>query len=98
MTGPAAGTSRAVSGGMRGFASLGLVGLIAASGCILDTAPTPEPLPDPNGLPACASPKAETIFKAVRSYIPKGSVTDQNFVTSNNKADEPLYLDGPQIF
>src|SRR4051794_37956637 len=80
---------------MRGIV-LGLVGVLT-TGCILDEQ-TPAPLPDPNGLPSCASPQAETIFKAVRSYIPKGSVTDQNFVTSANHADEHLYLDGPQIF
>ncbi|HUS29775.1 MAG TPA: phosphatidylserine/phosphatidylglycerophosphate/cardiolipin synthase family protein [Kofleriaceae bacterium] len=57
-----------------------------------------EPLGDPHGLPSCASPQVDQIFKAVRSYIPKGSVTDQNFVTAANHADEHLYLDGPQIF
>jgi phosphatidylserine/phosphatidylglycerophosphate/cardiolipin synthase-like enzyme len=56
------------------------------------------PLSDPNGLPACASDKLGTIFHAVRSYIPKGSVTDENFVTWQSSADPKLLLDGPQIF
>jgi phosphatidylserine/phosphatidylglycerophosphate/cardiolipin synthase-like enzyme len=82
---------------MRGY--LGLVGLVSSllAGCVLE-APDSDPLPDSNGLPACASPQVEQIFRAVRSYIPKGSVTDQNFVSVANRADEHLYLDGPQIF
>jgi len=81
---------------MRVTSALAATLATVAFGCVSESGQ--DPLPDPNGLPACASPQIEQIFKAVRSYIPKGSVSDQHFVTVGNRADQHLYLDGPEIF
>jgi len=62
------------------------------------TGPEDVDYEDVNGLPSCASAQMTSIFKATRSYIPKGSVSDRNFVTVASTADPHLYLDGPQIF
>ena len=75
---------------MRAFAAFAIL-----AGCVSEE---PTTFVDVHGLPDCASPKLETIFKATRSYIPKGSVSDENFVTSKSVADPKLLLDGPQIF
>ena len=69
---------------------------VLLAGCMTPT--EYDPIEDVNGLPACASAQMTTIFKATRSYIPKGSVSDRNYVTAASTADPHLYLDGPQIF
>src|SRR5689334_5519413 len=78
------------------IASLVALGTLAVTGCV-----EPEdamPSEDPTGLPACASPQMQSIFKATRPYLPKGSVSDELAVTSHNDADAQLLLDGPEIF
>jgi cardiolipin synthase A/B len=64
-------------------------------GCV---APEEPALEDPNGLPICASEQMHAIFDQTRSIIPKGTVSDEGFVTSRNHADAAMLLDGPQIF
>jgi phosphatidylserine/phosphatidylglycerophosphate/cardiolipin synthase-like enzyme len=76
--------------GVRAFAAIAIL-----AGCVSEE---PTTFVDVHGLPDCASAKLETIFTTTRSLIPKGSVTDENYVTSRSVADPKLLLDGPQIF
>jgi cardiolipin synthase A/B len=73
------------------------LGLLLLAGCISSSDPA-EPLPDLIGLPECASDQMHAIYDASRELAHKGSVSDQGYVTSRNRTNKTLLLDGPMIF
>jgi phosphatidylserine/phosphatidylglycerophosphate/cardiolipin synthase-like enzyme len=73
-----------------------IISALLFAGCVAPEEPVE--VDDPNGLPVCASDQMHAIFDQTRSIIPRGTVSDEGFVTSRNHADGALLLDGPQIF